>query len=473
MSEKKQGICSIKKLFSKDNFFAGLKLHIPEYQRPYKWTKKNVSQLLEDIKRECQKDVSAYRLGTIVFHKDNKTLDIVDGQQRTITLLLILKALIANNKGSEGNELRTLVANFQPEFTQDISKENIYKNYQDLKQATQNFSSNEIDFLLNRCELVYFILDDLSEAFQFFDSQNSRGKDLDPHDLLKAYHLREFTQDELPKQAQIIDDWEAADENDDSGENKLSLLFSDVLFRIKNWSMLRSARYFSKNDVGLFKGLNLAKHHYPHSERIRMINFAVNEVKHYYKVDYPFQLSEPVVNGKNFFEMINHYNLLYNSYRQFANSTSESKLYSVFDDSTQLQLNDSSRSIFRYLNNSPNRNRTGDQYVRMMFDCALLFYFDKFGISEINRAIERLFAWAYSLRMHLQAVRLASIDNYAIGQYEGLNHGIQVFSIIKNALLPDEVLKELQQLKVPKLVNKDDELEKLLTEIFPELKNHE
>lgn len=102
----------------------------------------------------------------------------------------------------------------------------------------------------------------------------------------------------------------------------------------------------------------------------------------------------------------------------------------------------------------------------MMFNCALLFYFDKFGISDMNHAIERLFAWAYSLRMHLQAVRLASIDNYAIGQYEGLNHGIQVFSIIKNALHPNEVLNELQKLNVPRLVNKDDALNKALTKIF-------
>ena len=31
----------------------------------------------------------------------------------------------------------------------------------------------------------------LAEAFQLFDSQNNRGKSLEPHDLLKAYHLRQ------------------------------------------------------------------------------------------------------------------------------------------------------------------------------------------------------------------------------------------------------------------------------------------
>lgn len=461
MSElQKKGIWSVAKLFNNEK-----QLMIPEYQRPYKWSINNVSQLINDIKRESEKDVSAYRLGTIVLHKEyekdgaNYWLNIVDGQQRTITLFLILKAL---------KEIPT--SNFNPNFTSEISKENIYNNNQFIEQNIATFDIQTINFLLNKCQVVFFILDDVSEAFQFFDSLNSRGKDLEPHDLLKAYHLREFTQDELPEQAKIIDDWEESDENDDSGENKLSFLFSDVLFRIKNWSMLRSARNFSKNDIGLFKGLNLAKHHYPHSERLRMINFVVNEVKHYHKVDYPFQLSEPIINGKNFFEMIKHYAHLYNNYRQFTSSTSESEIYTLFDDCTQLHLNSLSQSIFNALNYSPNRHRTGDQYIRMMFDCALLFYFDKFGISEINRAIERLFAWAYSLRMHLQAVRLASIDNYAIGQYEGLNHGIQVFSIIRNALHPNEVLNELQQLKAPRLVNKDDKLNEALTKIFGAIK---
>jgi hypothetical protein len=39
---------------------------------------------------------------------------------------------------------------------------------------------------------VIINVDKVEEAFQLFDSQNTRGKELDPHDLLKAYHLREM-----------------------------------------------------------------------------------------------------------------------------------------------------------------------------------------------------------------------------------------------------------------------------------------
>lgn len=68
-------------------------LRIPQYQRPYKWTAKNITQLFEDI--AVYKDKSSYRLGTIVFHQDKDGLNIVDGQQRTITMLLTVRALIA------------------------------------------------------------------------------------------------------------------------------------------------------------------------------------------------------------------------------------------------------------------------------------------------------------------------------------------------------------------------------------------
>lgn len=40
--------------------------------------------------------------------------------------------------------------------------------------------------------MVVITVDKISEAFQLFDSQNTRGRALYPHDLLKAYHLREI-----------------------------------------------------------------------------------------------------------------------------------------------------------------------------------------------------------------------------------------------------------------------------------------
>lgn len=79
----------------------GVKLCVPIYQRPYKWTARNAIQLLDDIIDAKNSNKERYRVGTLILHKaKGKNLyDIVDGQQRTITFSLLLTAL--GEKGIE------------------------------------------------------------------------------------------------------------------------------------------------------------------------------------------------------------------------------------------------------------------------------------------------------------------------------------------------------------------------------------
>lgn len=63
-------------------------------------------------------------------------------------------------------------------------------------------------YIENNCELIVVITKDISEAFQFFDSQNARGKALYPHDLLKAYHLREMAGVSEEETEKIVKGWE-------------------------------------------------------------------------------------------------------------------------------------------------------------------------------------------------------------------------------------------------------------------------
>ena len=89
----KPDIITVKELLQIEN------LYIPDYQRPYKWTTKNVNQLIDDLVLHNEK--SAYRLGTLVIHGENdnkEVLNIVDGQQRTLTLTLIAFAITNNRK---------------------------------------------------------------------------------------------------------------------------------------------------------------------------------------------------------------------------------------------------------------------------------------------------------------------------------------------------------------------------------------
>ena len=89
----KKGILTVAQLLA-DN-----ELSIPEYQRPYKWTGTHISQLFADI--DLHKDKKAYRLGTVVFHRHNGKRYIVDGQQRTLSLMLAAHALIETRTPEE------------------------------------------------------------------------------------------------------------------------------------------------------------------------------------------------------------------------------------------------------------------------------------------------------------------------------------------------------------------------------------
>ena len=71
-------------------------LIIPAYQRPYRWDTKNVLQLITDVQNSMEAGKKEYRIGTCIFYKSNTnepdTLEIIDGQQRLTTIILILQA---------------------------------------------------------------------------------------------------------------------------------------------------------------------------------------------------------------------------------------------------------------------------------------------------------------------------------------------------------------------------------------------
>lgn len=65
---------------------------IPEFQRPYAWNLEQINQFIEDIENVKQGTKKHY-FGTIVFQPDNDRFEIIDGQQRLTTVLLMLTAI--------------------------------------------------------------------------------------------------------------------------------------------------------------------------------------------------------------------------------------------------------------------------------------------------------------------------------------------------------------------------------------------
>lgn len=429
-------------------------LAIPIYQRPYKWTQKNVSQLIKDIYHFRKK--SAYRLGTIVIHDDGLVYNIVDGQQRVITLLMIVQAIIKHHAIKVKNpELRQLLQKldvkinaFSPRFSNEQSIINIRNNYPIIEREVVTFDEELIIFLLNRCEVIQFVLNDVSEAFQFFDAQNARGRDLEPHDLLKAYHLREFSAGDEAFKTSIVDTWESMQTEELSG------LFTDFLFRVKSWTRLQTARYFTKNETDLFKGVNIDKlDAYAYTIPLRIAHRFVDNYNGNFErqvdmqhMPYPFQLDQTVINGRRFFEMVAYYKKTFDAYKQ--------NLQAIDGN-----LNEISKNILEEINNYEGRHRIGDTYVRMLFDCALLFYIDRFGYTEINKALERIFIWAYTVRLKYQNVQLASVDNYVLDE-------LNLFRVIKDATTPNDFFA----VNIPVVEKNNSTKTKEIEQLFEKLK---
>ncbi|GAB3307916.1 DUF262 domain-containing protein [Hymenobacter tenuis] len=416
-------IISVKQLLAKPN------LRIPMYQRPYKWSLKNVGQLLDDVLQH--KGKSAYRLGTVVLHQDEAgNLNLVDGQQRTVTLGLIAQALYEQRRG-EGDARAFRPDLSQLRFTGPVSRENLHRNYQAIRRRIGAFDEATTRFFFDQCEVVLVVIDNLSEAFQFFDSQNARGKELAPHDLLKAFHLREMGHLPQPVRMAAVQPWQDAD------QQALARLFHDYLFRIRSWAKGRSARDFTRADVAVFKGVNLhGPQAHPYERLHRMADvYVAGYLQHPdrqidgQQLAYPFQLDQVVVNGQRFFELVTYYQVQVAAMCQFQ------KLRK------QLPENSKACRILKALDQYDGRHRTGDQYVRTLFECALLYYIDRFGHCELGRAIEVVFAWAYRLRLGLQSVQPASIDNYALrGTLLQEETNVRLFQLIREALGPAEVL---------------------------------
>ncbi|MCQ1858215.1 DUF262 domain-containing protein [Haemophilus sputorum] len=418
MSEEKAKILKIKDVFD-------LKLSIPDYQRPYKWTIKHVQQLLDDLLTHFRNQQQVYRIGTVVIHKYNEEnketkkieekLDIVDGQQRLITLSLLLHSL-----GRENNLLN------QP-LTHSISKNNVINNYDFIKNYSISDTKAFKKYLLEICEIVYVELNDLDEAFQFFDSQNARGKPLESYDLLKAYHLREMRNELDEIIHQCVECWEKSAMSDDI--NNLDKIINYILFRLRRWHYQEYAEVFTSDELDIFKGVSKGAD-YPY------LNVLLTG----------FQVNQTLFNGKCFFDYIKFYMGIYEQlFRK------ETGLLEQFEqiDGTNLET-----GLINFLDNYKNSNRVGDQYLRNLFECAILLYFDKFGNNNLSEFVAKAFFWVYRIRIEKDRISFKTIEKAAHDKYGLLYH-------IEKSVTPEQVIRFIAKKNEINFHNVDDKIKEI------------
>lgn len=445
MIKEELEIVTIRELLNKDE--SNGKLKIPGYQRPYRWSSESALTLVMDTYEAFDKKVKEYRMGTVVLHKqsENTVFDIVDGQQRLTTISIILFALKKHTKkGIDDCPSSLLDEKYGGESIKCIAR-----NFDIVSRKIKEINSDKLEeyykYILDSCTVVKIVTEDEQEAFQFFDSQNSRGKELAPHDILKSYHLRLMGDEEEGEKRSIINEWENIKQCD------FEVLFANTLYPLTNWYKNRSGLNYSIKKIKVFKGIktdncyNFTVYHEAANRYIEEFN---NRFYNFISIGTvnQFQLTQPIIAGKGFFEYGLHYEKI--------KRTIESEIVTPFIKK---------KNIISEISLS----RAGDSYVYNLFLNIIIFFVDRFNIDALTDArINFLFKWAFSLRLRLKAIYRESVNNYALGKSKWVNEGRNMFSLIADMQEPIEL--DTIDLECIKENDKNDKYEKLYTLLFAE-----
>lgn len=220
---------------------------IPDYQRPYAWGEKECQTLWDDLflfafpDNDCDKfssDSDEYFLGPIVtFKNDEGKMEIIDGQQRLTTLMLLLRAFY-EKYGSMRNDKAVKTSKFieqciwktdefgdpdknalkidsevatdkeKDEFLNilrtgnvtDKEKSSYANNYRFFRQKIVEFLDTCPDWfsffpirIMNNCILLPIEAESQDTALRIFSTLNDRGKPLSDADIFKAQFYKYYS----------------------------------------------------------------------------------------------------------------------------------------------------------------------------------------------------------------------------------------------------------------------------------------
>ena len=75
-------------------FTPDYQLSIPSFQRAYIWKPENILQLISDLEEACKSPETPYFLGSLILVREGDTsFSVIDGQQRLVSLSIIIAAL--------------------------------------------------------------------------------------------------------------------------------------------------------------------------------------------------------------------------------------------------------------------------------------------------------------------------------------------------------------------------------------------
>lgn len=240
---------------------------IPDYQRPYAWEKDECQTLWDDIftfafpdndYSKFDSDNEEYYLGSVVtFKNEDGKMEIIDGQQRLTTLMLLLRAFYerfgnmqdSNSKSTRENiekciwktdefgrpdknalKINSEVAsdNDKSEFLDILKIGVVGKDMKSLYAMNYKFFQEKIDeFLqqypsyfsylptriLNNCILLPIEAESQNTALRIFSTLNDRGKPLSDADIFKSQLYKYYSQ--KGEKDKFIKQWKTLEEKAD------------------------------------------------------------------------------------------------------------------------------------------------------------------------------------------------------------------------------------------------------------------
>ena len=236
------------KQFSIQDLFNGMANYlIPMYQRNYSWDEPEITQLIQDIIDNIpipnsSDESKPYYLGTLIVFKRDKNYEVIDGQQRLTTLSLLTLYLKNSHKlkheydvswyeelcidfECRKNSLDTLAQIYKGEIEilslSETTNKALLKGYkliETILRVKLEEASLSIEifckYLFGKVQIMRVEVPQDTDLNHYFEIMNSRGEQLEKHEILKSYILEVF-KDDKPNQNLANTIWEACTNMDE------------------------------------------------------------------------------------------------------------------------------------------------------------------------------------------------------------------------------------------------------------------
>lgn len=194
-----------KNLFDTENDYI-----IPLYQRAYAWEDKQLTQLVEDIS-DVSEDANYY-IGSLIVSKQGSKYEVVDGQQRLTSLYLLLNCLgmkveptltfaCRDRSNYTLINISELLQENRSKLDMDRIEQGIQRGIKILQEELSKDGFDKATFIekLKRVIVYRIEVPEHTDLNRYFEIMNTRGEQLEQHDILKA-SLMSY----LPKGEQTI-----------------------------------------------------------------------------------------------------------------------------------------------------------------------------------------------------------------------------------------------------------------------------